>query len=294
MSLKKTRWLIALILIGFVSIFIVGINTKSRKINVAYVNWAEGIAMSNLAKVILEENGYQVNLLNAGVAPIFASMPKGDIDLFMDTWLPITHEVYIDKYGSTLEDLGNNYDDARLGLVVPSYVEINSIEDLNANKEKFDGEIVGIDPGAGLMKATRRAISTYELDYKLLSSSGAAMTATLKKAIDREEWVLVTGWTPHWMFSRFDLKILEDPQKVFGEAEVIKTMARNGFSKDYPKLSQFFRNISFSDEELSSLMEVMTESTNKQKAAKRWAEAHPELIESWLPEDFKAKSDMND
>lgn len=290
MKSKEIKIIGALILIGFFAIFLVGINVKDNKINVAYVNWAEGIAMSNLAKVILEDNGYQVNLLNAGVAPIFASMPKGDIDLFMDTWLPITHKVYIDKYGDELEDLGNNYDDARLGLVVPDYVDINSIEELNDHADAFNHEIIGIDPGAGLMKATRKAIPAYDLDLELKSSSGAAMTATLKKAIDRKEWVVVTGWTPHWMFSRFDLKILKDPKGVFGNAEVIKTMARGGFTKDHPKLVEFFKNVHFNDEELSSLMEVMTEATNKQKAAKQWAKEHKALIESWLPEDFKAKA----
>lgn len=290
MKSKRIKIISALVLVGFLAIFLVGINVKDNKINVAYVNWAEGIAMSNLAKVILEDNGYQVNLLNAGVAPIFASMPKGDIDLFMDTWLPITHEVYIDKYGDELEDLNNNYDDARLGLVVPDYVDINSIEELNDHAEAFNHEIIGIDPGAGLMKATRKAIPAYDLDLELKSSSGAAMTATLKKAIDRKEWVVVTGWTPHWMFSRFDLKILKDPKGVFGDAEVIKTMARGGFTKDHPKLAEFFKNVHFNDDELSNLMEVMTEATNKQKAAKQWAKEHKDLINSWIPEDFKTKA----
>ena len=35
------------------------VDSKDRKkISIAYANWAEGIAMTNLAKVILEDQGY--------------------------------------------------------------------------------------------------------------------------------------------------------------------------------------------------------------------------------------------
>lgn len=46
------------------------VDSKDRKkISIAYANWAEGIAMTNLAKVILEEQGYRVTLKNAEYRP---------------------------------------------------------------------------------------------------------------------------------------------------------------------------------------------------------------------------------
>ena len=51
------------------------VDSKDRKkISIAYANWAEGIAMTNLAKVILEDQGYRVTLKNADIAPIFKRM----------------------------------------------------------------------------------------------------------------------------------------------------------------------------------------------------------------------------
>ena len=152
---------IAGILLTFVSC---GDNGKSKKISIAYANWSEGIAMTNLAKAIFDD----VKLLNADLAPIFTSISRKKADVFMDVWMPVTMEDYMKQYGDKLEVIGDIYDGARIGLVVPDYVTINSIEELNAEKERFSGQIVGIDAGAGIMKTTDKAIGDYGLDgYKL-------------------------------------------------------------------------------------------------------------------------------
>ena len=46
-------------------------DVDKKKVKIAYANWLEGIAMSHLAKVVLEEQGYKVELQNADLAPIF-------------------------------------------------------------------------------------------------------------------------------------------------------------------------------------------------------------------------------
>ena len=69
-----------------------------------------------------------------------------------------------------------------LGLAACSSSSVNN-ENATIG-EKVDYEIIGIDPGAGLMKATSQAISDYELsDWKLVEGSSAAMTAALKKSL---------------------------------------------------------------------------------------------------------------
>jgi glycine betaine/proline transport system substrate-binding protein len=46
------------------------------------------------------------------------------------------HKDYWADYGENLVVIGEAFSDATTGLVVPTYV-INSIEELNANKDKF-------------------------------------------------------------------------------------------------------------------------------------------------------------
>lgn len=257
---------------------------KKETVKIGYVNWAEGIAMTNLAAVILEDKmGYKVDTVLADVAPIFTSLASGNTDVFLDTWLPLTHGDYMEKYGDKLDDLGVTYENARIGLVVPSYVEINSIEEMNDHKDMYNGKIIGIDSGAGIMNATENAIHDYELDYELVNGSGPAMTAALKKAIDNKEAIVVTGWTPHWMFSSWDLKVLEDPKMVYGEAENIHTYSRKGFAEDMPEVAEFFTNFVFSDAILSDLMGAIEDGKGDPiDSAREWMNANEDIVNNWL------------
>jgi glycine betaine/proline transport system substrate-binding protein len=242
--------------------------------------------MTNLAKVILEDKmGYTVQLRVADVGPVYASLAQGDQDAFLDAWLPITHGSYMEEYGDKLVDYGFNYEGARIGLVVPTYVTIDSITQMNANAEKFNKEIVGIDAGAGIMKATDQAVVDYELDFTLLPSSGPAMTAALKDAVDNDQWIVVTGWKPHWKFARWDLKFLEDPKKVYGEVENIHTIARQGLEQDMPRVAQFLKNFEMNDQQLGSLMGMIAESVHEdpEADARQWMTEHMDLVNSWIP-----------
>lgn len=253
-------------------------------VKLAYVNWSEGIAMTNLAAAVLEDKmGYTVELTMADVAPVFTSVASGNTDAFLDVWLPITHKSYIEKYGDDIVDMGVSYENALLALVVPSYVEINSIEELNDNKDMFNGEIVGIDAGAGLMAAAESAIESYELDYKLLTGSGPVMTAALGKAIDANKPIVVTGWAPHWKFAKWDLKVLEDPKGIFGEIENIHKYSRIGLEEDMPEVAQFIKNFKMTEGELGELMGAIEEADGEPlDVARDWMNNNEDLINTWI------------
>src|SRR5699024_12706018 len=108
---------------------------------------------------------------------------------------------------------------APLGITVQSYVEdVNTMEDLKYNEEfgeSVDWDIVGIDPGAGIMQNTEEALDEYSLDnWDLTTSSEAAMLTELQTAIENEEPIIVPLWKPHWAFGDMDLKMLEDSKEI--------------------------------------------------------------------------------
>lgn len=258
----------------------------SKKIELIYVNWQEGIALTNLAGIILEkELGYEVEQQVAYIGPVYASLAHGDKDVFLDAWLPVTHNDYIKEFGDQLTDLGVVFEKARLGLVVPDHSMLHEIPELKAKKDRFRAEIIGIDSGAGIMRKTEKALKKYGLeDVKLLSSSGPAMTTRLKEAIQQREEVVVTGWYPHWMFARYDLRFLKDPKKVYGVKEKIHKLSRKGFARDHPEAAAFLKNFKMKEKHLLAILNEM-ESTDEEpkEIALQWYQNHPEVVKGWLP-----------
>ncbi|WP_372775818.1 glycine betaine ABC transporter substrate-binding protein [Mangrovibacterium sp.] len=260
-------------------------STEKPVVTIAMVNWIECIANTNLAKAVLEERGYEVKLVTADVAPVFAAVARGNADLFMEVWEPVTHQPYMEKFGDQVEHIGTVFEDGRIGLVVPTYVTVNSIDELAAEKDKFSGKIIGISPGAGMMGLTEQAINDYDLGLELVASSEAGMLASLKKAYDKEEWIVVTGWKPHTKFARYDLKILDDPKGIFGGAETLSTIATKGWAEKNPKLATFFKNFKMNDELLGSLMVAVEENPGQEsEVATKWYHEHKELVDSWFEE----------
>ncbi|XOI97766.1 glycine betaine ABC transporter substrate-binding protein [Paenibacillus polymyxa] len=262
----------------------------------SYVAWDSEIASTNLLKYVMEnELGYKVNALQVEAGPMWTGVASGDVDASPAAWLPLTHADYWERYKDQVDDLGANMTGVRTGLVVPSYMtEVNSIADLETGAasstpsasanvgEEVNHQIVGIDPGAGLMKATANAIKHYDLsNWNLIEGSGAAMTASLDKAYKNEEPIIVTGWTPHWMFNQYDLKYLDDPDLIFGDAEEVHTVGRKGIKEDHPVAYKFFSRFNWTADQMSEIMVDIQKGVSPEEAAKTYAEKHPDQIEEW-------------
>lgn len=148
--------------------------------------------------------------------------------------------------------------------------------------ESVDYKIIGIDPGAGLMKATANVLDEYELDdWTLVEGSGAAMTAALKKAYNKEEPIIVTGWSPHWKFSKFDLKYLEDPKGTYGDAENIHSIARNGLAEDHPSAYKVLDQFNWPEEDMNAVMVQITDGEDPEKAARNWVDENSDKVAKW-------------
>ena len=256
-----------------------------KPVKIVYVDWASEVASSNVVKAVIQERmDRQCELLAVSVRAMWESLAAGDQDGMVAAWLPSLQKKYLEKYGVEVENLGPNLEGTRLGLVVPEYVEIDSIEELKDYRKRFDGKIVGIDPQAGLMKKTEQAVDAYQLDgFQLISGSGPTMTTILERAIEEERWIVVTGWTPHWMFARWDLKYLDDPRNVYGEEEYIGTFVRKGLAKDMPEVYAFLDHFQWSPEDMEQVMlYARDEDTSNYEAAVRWIEENESLVNSWL------------
>ncbi|UTR13383.1 glycine/betaine ABC transporter [Salipaludibacillus sp. LMS25] len=148
--------------------------------------------------------------------------------------------------------------------------------------EELNYTITGIDAGAGIMGAAEEALDVYGLDeWQVQASSDAAMTQALGDAYDNEEPIIVTGWTPHWKFVAYDLKYLEDPEGVFGEAEDIHTFVREGLEEDMPEAYQVLDNFHWTEEDMGEIMMAIQEGTDDREAARAWVEENEDKVNEW-------------
>ncbi len=273
--------LVALMMLGFT----ITNSFAAKKVELAYVEWSSEVASTNVVKAVLQEKmGYDVEITSVSAAAMWQAVSTGDVDGMVAAWLPTTHGHYLERVKDNVVDLGPNLVGTKIGLVVPTYVTIDSIDEMNANADKFDGKIIGIDPGAGIMSTTEKAIKEYNLtNFELVSGSGATMTAALKSAIDNNEWIVVTGWTPHWKFARWDLKYLKDPKGVYGKEERINTIVRKGLKEDMPEVYKFLDNFKWTPEDMAEVMVWNTENDKPYENAVRWINENKDKVQKWLP-----------
>jgi glycine betaine/proline transport system substrate-binding protein len=254
----------------------------SKTIEMAYSSWGTAISSANVMKQVFEEAGYDVELKQVDVGLVYQGVASGDVDCFVDSWVPSCQASYIEKYGDQLDLVRYNMEGTRCGLVVPSYVTIDSIEDLNSVSDKFDGQIIGIEPGAGIMGQTEAAIEDYDLDYTVVAGSEVGMLSALKSAIDDEEWVVVTGWTPHWKFARWDLKYLDDPKGVYGGEEYIATLARPGLQEDKPEAYAILERFHWTADDMCEVMYAIEQGVPEDEAAAAWIAENRDQVDAWL------------
>lgn len=251
-------------------------------ITLSYVTWDTEIASTNVIAEVLRQAGYTVEITPLDNAIMWSSVATKEADAMVGAWLPNTHAPQYEQYGDQMEDLGPNLEGAITGLTVPTYMEdVNSIEDLS---DQANQTITGIEPGAGVVAAAEEAVGTYSnlRDWTVQTSSSGAMTTELGTAIANEEEIVITGWSPHWMFQEYDLKYLEDTEGVFGDGETINTMVRLGLQDDMPEAYQILDNFFWEVEDMESVMAEINDGADPQTAAQDWIEANQDTVDQWL------------
>ncbi|MFW6364265.1 MAG: BCCT family transporter, partial [Spirochaeta sp.] len=275
---------------------------REQVIRLAYVDWSSEVASAHLIQAVLQERlGYRVELIETDAEGMWRMVSQGEADLLAGAWLPATHAEYMQQYGETLDNLGPNLSGARIGLVVPvsvpgrqtgeeartgrDLVTITSIPQLMEHAGRFNGRIAGIESGAGIMTRAEEAMEAYDLQtrFRLVELDEQRMLERVNEAVRREEWIVFTGWSPHWIFERYNLRFLEDPESVFGGTERVHTIVRQGFSDEFPAAYAALQRMQWEPEELERLMIWIYEDDDDPYAqAQRWLRTHEQKVDDWL------------
>lgn len=257
-------------------------------ITLGYIgSWTDGLSTAYLLDNQLTKLGYEVvheDLSNPAV--LYTGLGDGAIDIYPSAWPEVTHAEYMAQQGDNVVSLGAYYDGAALTITVPAYVDIDSLAELAENRDRFNGDIIGIEPGAGLTGVTEDMMPVYGLDdWNLVTSSTATMITELRGAIADQSDIVVTLWRPFWPYGEMDLKDLQDPEGAMGDTESLHFLANHQFAASYPDAADLIAGIRLDDVAFGALESLVTSDEfagNPAGAVEQWvaenAGAFPTLI----------------
>lgn len=254
-----------------------------EKIELAYVTWDTEVASTHVVGAVLDDLGYDTRLTTLDNAIMWEAIATGEADAMVSAWLPITHQPQLEEYKDDIDSLGINLSGGKIGYVVPDYMDVDSVLDLTTEADQI---VVGIEPGSGTVAAAEEVAETYPnlKDWEVQTSSSGAMTTQLGQAIENEEEIVITGWTPHWKFQKYDLKFLEEPEGIIGADEDIETFARLGLKEDDPIAYSVLKNFEWEVEDIESVMLEIEEGATPEDAARTWVDENQDKVDKWTAE----------
>lgn len=271
----------AICAVAVAGLFSLPVHAEEKTIVMGTMTWEDLTPITGITKKVLEDSGYTVKVVEFsewGIA--YAALSKGDVQVLASQTDYAAND-YWNKNKNKIEKLSPVSFGLYQGLAVPSYVDIDSIEQLNANSEKLGGKIIGIEPGSGLMSDASNVVKAYDLKLKLVEGSTTAMTAALKSAFDRKEPVVVTVWDPSWMTKKFDLKFLKDPKGIFPPLQGYYWIGHKGFAAENPRARELMASVYVPITDITAMNAEVKDGKTMEEAIKGWTDSHAELLKRW-------------
>jgi glycine betaine/proline transport system substrate-binding protein len=254
---------------------------QDKMVHIGTLGWEDTTAITLITKKFLEKEGYKAEITDFsewGIA--FGALSHKDIDVMCSMVDYVTSD-YWQKNHDKLEKVSVVSYGLYQTLAVPTYMSIDSIDQLNSIKDSVKGKIVGIEPGSGLMRDVKRAVAEYKLDYQVIEGSTAAMTAQLQSSIERKEPIVTMLWEPSWMMHKFPVKFLKDPKGVFPASQAYYLIAAKGFSAKNPELRADLATVYVPIDDIGEITVEMSNGKTEDKAVDAWWDKHAELIAKW-------------
>ena len=277
----KRHFLKTLCAVALAGLTSMSVQAQSKTITMGTMSWDDLTPITAVTKKVLEDAGYTVKVTNFaewGIA--YAALSKGDVQL-LATQVNYVSADHWDKNKSRLEKLSPVSHGLYQAFAVPKYVPITSIEELNANADKFGNKIVGLEPGSGLMREAAAAVKAYGLKPKLIEGSTAGMAAAVKSATDRKDWIVATVWEPSEYMKKFDLKFLKDPKNVFSPAQSYYWIAQKGFAAANPQARELIAGVYLPLEDLNEINLALGQGKKLDEVMKVWFAENADLMKRW-------------
>ena len=285
MSGKLVATILALVM-GALSLTGCGFLGQNKALILANIGWDENVAVSNLTKVLLEDDlGYErVDIdTDEDLDATYREVASGDLDAFQDVWLP-NQEVLLEGVEAEVKHLDPWFlGETKQGMAVPAYMDTRSVEQLNGTDAKL---IYGIEPSSVMMhKVAGQVIPAYGLEQKLVAAPTAGMLYEVDHLYaDREEFVFL-AWSPHWMNQKYEIRYLKDPKDAMGptnDPAECSTIVRGGLREEDPEAYALMDALELTEEQINGLEFAINGEDDPLAGARLWVSENREVLRPWI------------
>ena len=262
-----------------------GGSEQPTELTLANIGWDENVAVSNLTKVLLEDElGYEsVDVQKLELDSAYQEVADGELDAFQDVWLP-NQQALLEGVNEDVEHLDPWFlDTTAQGLAVPAYMDVTSIDQLNETKADL---LLGIEPSAVAQQVLIDEVKPqYGLKQKIVEAPTEGMLAEVDILYTNKEDFAFFAWSPHWMNERFDFRYLEDPKDAQGgtnDPAEISTIVKEDLREQDPVAYAFLSTIKLTEEQINDLENVINEEEDPLEGSKRWVRDYRAVVQPWI------------
>ena len=265
---------------------------ENTRLAIGYIGWDENVAVSNLTKLLLEEElGYEeVELKLTDLDSVFEAVGDGEMDAFQDVWLP-NHSERLEAVDGDVEVLRSWFrGQTKFSLAAPSYMGINSIDEIKGTEAK---RIIGIEPETLIMEGIPKEVVTkYDLDQDLVEAPTEGMLAEVERLYTAREPFIFVAWSPHWMNQRYEFEYLEDPKGALGsltKPAELHTVVREDLSSDDPVAYEFMKEVTLTEQQINTLENVINTTGDPARGSRIWLEENRDVVQPWIDAARRAR-----
>ena len=285
-------------------------------------NWASVRGTAHILKVALEENlGLSVALQNGSNPVIFEAMDSGAMHVHPEVWLPNQqnlHDTFVAEKGTVT--FNPNAVLAEQHICVTKDTQdrtgISSLSDLTdpsfASQFDTDGDGLGeVWIGAAGWASTnvekiRAKTYGYSETMNLVEMDETLALAQVDNAIVQDENIVFYCYTPHHMFSLYDLVKLEEPPFDAAEWDVkqptddpnwlensmagtawdstkLHVFYSRALEEQHPAAAAMLANVELNTEHVNGIVYALSvDGRDPDEFAREWVAENSDLVDSWF------------
>ena len=285
-------------------------------------NWASAAATANILKITIEDNlGLEVALQNGTNPIIFEAMDTGSMHVHPEVWMPNQQNLYdtfVTERGSVAMNPNTVLSDQNVCVTraTQERTGIVALSDLTdpIMSENFDTDGDGMGEmwigGAGWASTNVEKIRAKSYGYaetmQLMEMDEALAMAQVDAAIAQDKNIVFYCYTPHHMFSLYDLVKLTEPAYDAAQWTVVQptddpnwlevstaptawdatrlhVFYSVALADTQPLAANMLANVSFNTEQVNGMVYALSvEGNDPAEFAREWVDANGSLVDAWF------------